>query len=397
MVELRDYQKDAIQRMHNGCILCGGLGSGKSITGLAYYYILNGGSVNPFKKLTNLQPLYIITTAKKRDSREWEFDMLHFLLSPDDPNCKVKVVVDSWNNIKKYIKVTNAFFIFDEQRVVGWGAWSAAFVKIAKCNQWILLTATPGDKWGDYAPVFIANGFYKNITQFRIEHEMRDFYSKYKVRYMGIKRLERLRNNVLVDMDYTPPAIAHHNYISCSYDLTTYKIVMKNRVHMDGTPIENISQLCYELRKVCNSDPSRAVALLEIFEKTIGRVIIFYNYDYELDILKGLYYGDDVIVAEWNGHKHEEIPTSSKWVYLVQYNAGAEGWNCIKTDTIIFYSATYSYKQLVQATGRINRLNSPYTDLYYYHLRSDSPIDIAIYAALKKKKKFNESKFIGGE
>ena len=398
MVKLKDDQADAISRMHNGCILCGGVGSGKSITGLAYYYILNGGSVatengGRFKKLTNKQPLYIITTAKKRDSREWECDMAHFLLSPDSPD--VKVVVDSWNNIAKYTEVHDAFFIFDEQRVVGYGTWSKSFIKIARQNQWILLTATPGDKWGDYAPVFIANGYFKNITQFRIEHEVKEFYSKYKVRYIGLKRLIRLRDNVVVYMDYCSPATPHHNYILCGYNQSLYKIVMKNRVHIDGTPIENITQLCYELRKVCNTDPDRIEKVLDIYDKSNGKVIIFYNYDFELDILKGLAYGSDTVVAEWNGHKHEEVPTSERWVYLVQYNAGAEGWNCIKTDTIIFYSATYSYKTLVQAAGRINRMTSPFKDLYYYHLRSNSSIDLAIHAALKKKKKFNESKFIG--
>lgn len=400
MVTLKDYQADAINRMHNGCILCGGVGSGKSITGLAYYYILNGGSVatvngGKFKKLTNKQPLYIITTAKKRDSREWEFDMIHFMLSTNESDSLVKVVVDSWNNIKKYTEIHDAFFIFDEQRVVGYGTWSKSFIKIAKQNQWILLTATPGDKWGDYAPTFIANGFYRNITHFRMDHEVKEFYSKYKVRYIGVRRLERLRDRVLVEMDYLSKAIPHHNYILCKYNQSLYKLIMKNRIHIDGTPIENITQLCYELRKVCNTDPDRIEKVLDIYDKSNGKVIIFYNYDYELDILKGLAYGSNTVVAEWNGHKHEEVPTSERWVYLVQYNAGAEGWNCIKTDTIIFYSATYSYKTLVQAAGRINRMTSPFKDLYYYHLRSNSSIDLAIHAALKKKKKFNESKFIG--
>lgn len=406
-MKLKDYQEAAIELMHDGCILCGGVGAGKSITGLAYYYILNGGVVptegskNNWEQMQNMQDLYIITTAKKRDTREWEQDMLHFLLSPN-PDISaypdVKVTIDSWNNIKKYVGVTGAFFIFDEQRVVGYGTWSKSFIKIARNNSWILMTATPGDTWSDYAPVFIANGFYKNITEFRMEHIIYDPYSKYRKvnRYVGLGRLVRLRDRVLINMDYSTKAEAHHNYILCDYSNAAYKIVMKNRLHLDGTPIENASQLCYELRKVCNTDPSRVEKLLDIYNKSIGRVIVFYNYDYELDILKGLDYGNDTVVAEWNGHKHEEVPNSNKWVYLVQYNAGAEGWNCIKTDTIIFFSATYSYKTLVQAAGRINRMNTPFKDLYYYHLRSRSPIDNAIHMALVKKKKFNENKFVGG-
>ena len=49
---------------------------------------------------------------------------------------------------------------------------------------------------------------------------------------------------------------------------------------------------------------------------------------------------------------------------------------------------------MAQAAGRIDRLNSPYRDLYYYHLKSRSGIDIAISKALGQKKQFNERKFV---
>ena len=147
------------------------------------------------------------------------------------------------------------------------------------------------------------------------------------------------------------------------------------------------------MRKVINSDPSRIEAILSLVNEH-PKVIIFYNYDYELEILKGIYYGEDFKIAEWNGHKHELIPISNKWVYLVQYTAGAEGWNCIETDTIIFYSLNYSYKIMVQSAGRIDRMNTPFTDLYYYKLKSSAPIDIAIARALSKKQNFNENRFV---
>ena len=389
--------------MKNGCILCGGVGSGKSITALSYYYLqqggeetfLDGGDYIPMGDPP--KDLYIITTARKRDTCEWEGELSHFLLSPNpDVNLYMnRVVIDSWNNIAKLSEIQGAFFIFDEQRVVGSGSWVKAFLKIAKANQWILLSATPGDTWQDYIPVFLANGFYKNKTEFLREHVVYSRFCKFpKVdRYLNTGRLIRLRNSILINMDFKRKTISHHEDIYVPYCIEKYKDICRTRWNpWENKPIENAAEFCYALRKTVNSDESRQTAVLEILEKH-PRCIIFYNFDYELQLLKDLGYGEAVEIAEWNGHKHQPIPDSKSWVYLVQYNAGAEGWNCIKTDTILFYSQNYSYKVMVQSGGRIDRLNTPYTDLYFYHLKSRSGIDLAISKALKNKKKFNESGF----
>ena len=402
-LNLRNYQLDAIENLENGKILCGGVGSGKSRTSLGYYYKEQDGDLYSEEYVPMNDPpqdLYIITTARKRDTKEWEGELTPFLLStnPEINLYENKVVVDSWNNIAKYKEVKNAFFIFDEQRVVGSGAWVKAFLKIAKANNWILLSATPGDTWMDYVPVFIANGFYKNKTDFTSNHVI---YSRVVTNfpkidgYYNTGRLIRLRNKILVDMDFKRKTIAKHEDVFVNYDILTYKAAGRDRWDpYKNEPILNAGGLCYVWRKIVNSDISRQTALMELFEKH-PKMIIFYNFDYELDILKTLFEETPVDVAEWNGHKHQEIPDSDSWVYLVQYNAGAEGWNCIKTDTIVFFSENYSYKVMQQAAGRIDRLNTPFTELYYYHLKSKSGIDLAIARALKEKKKFNETKFAG--
>ena len=403
-MELRDYQLEAIGKMKNGCILNGGVGSGKSLTSLSYYYLQNGGSLEflsgkDYIPMPNPpKDLYIITTARKRDTFEWEGELSHFLLSTHEELNKYdnKVIVDSWNNIQKYKDVEDAFFIFDEQRVVGSGAWVKAFLKITKKNQWILLSATPGDTWSDYIPVFIANGFYKNKTEFMREHAVFSRFSKYpKIeKYIGTGKLIRQRREILVDMKFERETVQHHYDIYVTYDNKLYKDVMKRRWDIwNDEPIINASGLCYALRKIVNSHESRSTKLLELFE-THQKMIVFYNFDYELEILKSLYFGEGVIIAEWNGHKHEPTPTGNRWVYLVQYTAGAEGWNCITTDTIVFYSLNYSYKIMHQSAGRIDRLNTPYKDLHYYYLKSRSGIDLAIERALNDKRKFNESSFI---
>lgn len=399
-IGLYDYQLDAIKKMKNGCILCGGVGSGKSRTALGYYFIRNGGKVDTdhYVPMRNPKDLYIITTAHKRDTLEWEGDMAPFLISP---NSKIdiyshKVVIDSWNNIKKYVDVKNAFFIFDEQRVVGSGTWVKTFLKIAKSNEWILLSATPGDTWSDYIPVFIANGFYRNRGEFIDEHVVYSRFSKYpKIdKYINESKLYTLRNSILVYMSYKRPTVSHHEDVVCGYDQKLYKEVMRSRWNIfENKPLVNAADLCLLLRKIVNSDESRQLEVLRLV-KEHPRSIIFYNFDYELDILRSLDYGEGVKVAEWNGHEHQKIPDGDKWVYLVQYAAGCEGWNSTQTDTVIFYSQNYSYKVMVQASGRIDRLNTSYTHLYYYHLKSPASIDIAISRALNSKKKFNENKFV---
>ena len=394
------YQMDAVKKMRNGCILNGGVGSGKSRTGLYYYFKEQGGSIDPdYIPMREPKDLYIITTAMKRDTYEWLKELENYKMSvdPSRSQYKNKVVVDSWQVITKYENVENAFFIFDEDRVTGFGVWVKAFLKISKKNDWIILSATPGDTWEQYIPVFIANGFYKNKTEFAREHIIYSRFTKYpKIdRYVNTGRLIRLRNRILIDMDFDRKTEAHHEDIFCKYDSFKYKEVTKTRWDpYKNEPIQQASGLCYILRRIVNEDESRQKALLDLY-KDHPRMIIFYNFDYELEILKNLDYGEDVEIGEWNGHKHQPVPFNRKWVYLVQYTAGCEGWNCIETDTMVFYSQNYSYKVMAQASGRIDRLNTSYKDLYYYHLKSRSGIDLAIARALNEKKTFNETRWVG--
>lgn len=396
-IQLTDYQVDAVEKMHNGCILRGGTGSGKTLTSLVHVFekILGGSSPlypdHAYQKPRIDIPVYVITTPKKRDSCDWTSEAalvpLHL------------TVVDSWNNIQKYEHIRDAIFIFDESKVIGYGAWTQAFLKITKNNAWVLLSATPADTWIEYMPVFIANGFYKNKTDFELEHVMWSRYAKYpKVeRYLNTSRLIRHRDSILVDMPDNRATTQHHKDILCDFDFLNYNILSKERWDIfNNKPIRDISQLCYTLRRLVNSDESRLDALSSIYARH-KKVIVFYNYDYELYIIREWCAANNIVYSEWNGHNHDPIPTTKFWIYLCQYTAAKEAWNCIDTDCIVFYSQTYSYKALIQSAGRIDRMNTTFMHLYYYHFLSTAPIEIGIQKALVQKENFNEGKWFESE
>ncbi len=374
LIELKPHQKKAVRELSNGKILYGSVGSGKTLTSLAYY----------LEKESD-KKLLIITTAKKRDSKDWIKEAALLGIT--------ELTVDSWQNIHKYEDVTNVLLIADEQRLVGSGKWTRSFIKIAKNNHWILLSATPGDTWLDYIPVFVANGFYKNRTEFKREHVVYSSYTKFpKVeRYLATGKLIRLRNEILVEMPYVKHTTRKVNHVTVEHDPEKMEKAVKHRWHIwENRPIRDVSELFHVMRKIVNTDNSRIDALRHLLKKH-KKIIVFYNFDYELELLRTL--ADEVVVAELNGHKHEPLPQTDKWVYLVQYAAGSEGWNCVETNVIVFYSLTYSYKMFHQAHGRIDRLNTSFYELEYYIFISKSMIDQAIMRALKQKRNFNESKF----
>lgn len=390
--------------MKNGCILCGGVGSGKSRTALAYFYekVCHGrfprSMEETFEEMEHPRDIYIITTAKKRDSREWEKECIPFLLFTDREKsfCKVQVTIDSWNNIKKYNKVAGAFFIFDEQRVVGYGAWTKSFLKITNRNQWILLSATPGDVWMDYMPIFVANGFYKNKTDFCNRHVRWCRMSNYpKIDgYYDQGILVRHRRDILITMDDERKTKRHEIFVLAEYDKDKYKTINKDRWDIyENCPIRETGKLCYLLRKVVNTDPDRITKLVYLLEE-FPKTIVFYNFDYELEIIREVCERMEIPYSEWNGKRHQDILKGDSWCYIVQYNAGAEGWNCVSTNVMIFYSQNYSYRMTEQAMGRIDRMNTKYTDLYYFKIRSYAPIDSAIKKALANKRNFNEKSFV---
>lgn len=384
VVDLYPHQLEAVDKLQNGRILWGGVGAGKSLTAAAYYM-----------KKEAPKDVYVITTAKKRDALDWEREFVKYGVYKTEGATVAGVLrVDSWNNISKYRDVKDAFFIFDEQRLVGSGEWTKAFIHIAKRNNWILLSATPGDTWMDYVPVFIANGFYSNRSEFKREHVIYNMYSKFpKIdRYVNMGKLVRHRNELLVHMPYKSHVIRKTVKIPVTYDTELYKRVAEKRwnVYKDQ-PVGSVPELFYTMRKVVYSDSSRLDAIRNLI-KEHPKLIVFYNFDYELNMLREL--RDEIHIAEWNGHKHEEIPNVERWLYLVQYVAGAEGWNCVTTDTMVFYSLTYSYKNWHQAHGRTDRLNTPFKTLNYYVLLSDSKIDRIVLDALNGKKSFNESEFV---
>lgn len=385
MDDLYPHQRRAVESLANGKVLCGGVGTGKSRAAIAYYM-----------DREKPRDIYVITTAKKRESLDWEGEAARYGIGKAvDATVAGVLTVESWNNVHKFKHVTGAFFIFDEQRLVGSGTWVKTFLHIAKRNHWILLTATPGDTWLDYIPLFVANGLYANRTEFKARHVVYSPYTKFpKVsHYVDVSRLVRARLDLLVEMPYLRNTTRHERTCETSFNREDLDRVVKQRWNIyEARPLRNAAELYFCMRKVVNSDPSRLTEIRRLL-RTHPKLIIFYNFNYELDILRGL--ADETTVSEWNGQNHQAIPSTGEWAYLVQYMAGAEGWNCTATDAMAFYSQQYSYKIFEQSHGRIDRLNTHFRDLYYYSLVSKAPIDLMIKKALDGKQSFNETRNLG--
>lgn len=399
-VELAPHQLKAIGEMKNGCILTGEVGSGKSRTAIAYFLTRVSEStlkVNGFGQTdipNKPKDLYIFTTARKRKSLEWDEEAALFMLHRDSEQSfgGMKLTIDSWNNVGKYTEVENAFVIFDEQRLSGAGAWVKAFHKLASRNQWVVLSATPGDVWLDYAPIFIANGYYKNRSEFLSRHVVFNNFGGFPrvERYVETRRLEQIRSRLIVEMPVHRHTKRHIETYIVDYDEELFKRVMNDRWHVyEERPLRDAGEMMQVMRRVVNTDISRIGAVMKLFEKH-PKLIIFYNFDYELEMLRTLKNCLDVEIKEYNGKVHELVPEGERWLYLVQYTAGAEAWNCVTTDTIIFWSLNYSWRVFEQCQGRIDRLNTPFIDLWYYVLRSQSWIDMQIRKKIVLKQKFNE-------
>lgn len=378
-MELMPHQLKAVESLRNGMILYGGVGSGKTITAIEYY-----------RRKEYPKRLIVLTTARKRDELDWQKEAARIGLSEADGS----VIVDSWNNITKYKEVHDAFFVFDEQRAIGNGVWGKAFVKIARANRWIILSATPGDNWLDYANVFVANGFYKNITDFKRTHVLYDSWSKYPkiIGFVRPERLEEYRSRILLEMPFVTHTTRIHNWLPAGHDEDKLELVYRQRWNpFADAPVSDAADMFRVMRRVVNSDPSRLELLRDVM-RMHPRLIVFYNFNYELDILRTV--SDSITIAEWNGRVKNPIPDTDSWLYLVQYRAGAEAWNCTTTNAMLLYSLTYSYRDFEQVQGRIDRLNTPYSELYYYILNSGTVVDRAIKAALDRKEDFNESRFL---
>lgn len=384
-MELMEHQLKAVAHLRSGKILWGGVGAGKSATVLEYYM-----------RHEAPRHIFVITTAKKRDSLDWEREAAKFGLGyGEDGSVGGQLEVNSWNNIGKYTDVEDAFFVFDEQRLVGTGSWVKSFLKIAKHNHWILLSATPGDTWLDYAPVFVANGFYRNITDFKRQHVLYEPYVKFpKVKaYLGEQKLETLRNDILVEMPYMSKAVRNLNYLNVGHDEELVRTLLRRRWNwLEERPVRDAAELFRLMRRAVNSHTSRLETIRDLL-KVHPRLIVFYNFNYELEILRNLW--KDTDVYEWNGHKKDPVPGGDgNWVYLVQYTAGSEAWNCTTTNAMVFYSLTNSYKAFEQSQGRIDRLDTPYDILYYYVLVSQNSVDSKILKSLQSKRDFNWRKYM---
>lgn len=144
-------------------------------------------------------------------------------------------------------------------------------------------------------------------------------------------------------------------------------------------------------RQLCNSKDKQQ-AFIDLINSINDRVVVFYNFDSELDTLKTLV--KDRPIAEVNGHTNTEqiYHDNDNCVLFVQYQAGARGLNLQDGNKIIYYSLTLSSDLFEQSKKRIHRIGTKYP-CFYWILQTKDSVEESIYKSLNRQEDYNEELF----
>ncbi|MBL0992197.1 MAG: DEAD/DEAH box helicase [Escherichia coli] len=415
-MKLFDYQKEAIENFESKPLNLSDVGTGKSYMSIGSYVksecsklliICLAPKVNDFVEDSEIFNLNV-TALNKGTKKNKE------LLS--ESNLVAISFESSWRltELNKWVD-KDTFIIIDESHKVSVSKSKVTkFVmglsKRAKYNY--LCTATPvsnGKLENWYPQLFISNVFRKPKKEFEqlfVIKQMRQMGSMRFMQITGYRNehlLEQMIDEASVkykrDKGYLP-----EDYVYKTKKPAMYNKLKKSRLYKDDNDLrvelDNSSKLFNSLRQVSHGflngiskqvskEPfERLDAILETHNNE--RVVIFYNYKWEAEMLKQLLDKLKRPYGEYNGSVKDLKPfkNNDNGVVLAQYKSASTGINdFVISNVMVFNSMPLSSTEYLQAKGRTDRHGQDKTPLYY-HIVPDTPIEKKIFSVVTNGKDF---------
>lgn len=175
------------------------------------------------------------------------------------------------------------------------------------------------------------------------------------------------------------------------------KFMKKSIVEFDGVTLVGDTRLTKRLysRQLCGMyNEERYSMIKELLESTNDRMVIFYNFNAELEQLKVICEELDKPISQVNGSVKDldNFENIDNTVLLVQYQAGAMGLNLQKANKIIYFSLTESSDLFEQSKKRIHRIGTT-QPCFYYILMCENSVEEDIYKSLLLKQDYNDALF----
>lgn len=379
MINLYSYQEEYFKHVKPNYIYDMDTGTGKTIMGLHHHQTY-------FKD----KPLLIVAPASKINEGGWQRTIDEHYPNIEYDTCTYNMLGKKWSQYKDW------FVIFDECHRLknSCGVWGKAGYNLTKISAgFILLSATAiPNGWEDSINYFKMFGLAKNKTQF-IRNEAITTMDYGYMEILGWKNENKLKNmwksisrhlskDEATDL---PPLVFENVYFKAS---ATYKTIKKDRIYNDVL-YDNQMKLRHGLR--LNTNLKNKIEYIKDFvDSTNDNIIIFYNYDEELKLLKE---NIDKKTYLCNG-SIKDYPKKSEWdsikntVTLANYKSGSEAVEFTYANIIVYFSPTESYTEYYQSYGRCYR-NGQTKKVTAYKFITDNTIEADIYKALDSKQDFN--------
>lgn len=341
-----------------------------------------------------------------------EFERFIAHSKSDDPDCEVCYGVINYDlawRRKELLQLEDFTLMLDESSLIqNEQSKRSKFILKLEPKNVILLSGTPtGGKYETLWSQLHLLGW--NISKEMYYNHYIDYHwdeaNGFPLRVIdGYKNVERLKKKMRAygchflkteDCIDLPEQIDQTIKVPVSKE---YGIFKKDRIcTINDTELvgdTTLTKLLYE-RQLCGQyNKDKLEAFRDLVESTNDRLIVFYNFNAELEALKGICesVGRSISLVNGQGRDLLSYENDNSSITLIQYQAGAMGLNLQKSNRIIYYTPPLSSELFEQSKKRIHRIGQSKTCFYYY-LTCKGSVEEKIYKTLAMRRDYTEALF----